>query len=168
MDSIEISVATGPDADLDQLAPLWTAMVDHHRQVAGRDLPVRQSDEAWAMRRQEYLYWLNDGSGLLLTGHTGSGTAGGYAFLRTIASGPTFDFGARRGEVESLVVAPAARGMGIGTALLQASRGELRRLGCAYWSVSVMEANQGAVHLYERAGFRPWLRELAAPLDDLA
>ena len=141
-------------------------MVDHHRKVAGRDLPVRPPDEAWAMRRQEYVHWLNDRSGLLLTGRTGTGTTGGYAFLRTIASGPTFDFGARRGEVESLVVAPAARGMGIGTALLQASRGELRRLGCSYWSVSVMEANHGAVQIYERAGFRPWLRELAAPLDD--
>lgn len=28
-----------------------------------------------------------------------------------------------------------------------------------------MEANEGAVQLYRRAGFRPWLLELAAPLD---
>ena len=62
------------------------------------------------------------------------------------------------------MVAPAARGARIGTALLRAAQDEPRRLGCTYWSVSVMEANDGAVQLYERAGFRPWLRELAAPL----
>jgi GNAT superfamily N-acetyltransferase len=62
-------------------------------------------------------------------------------------------------------VAADARGAGVGTALLEAARAEARRLGCTYWSVSVMEANSGAVQVYERAGFRPWLRELAAPLD---
>jgi GNAT superfamily N-acetyltransferase len=121
------------------------------------------------MRRREYAGWLADGTGLLLTARSGTGEApGGYAFLRTVASGPTFDFGAPRGEVESLVVAAAERGTGIGTALLTAARQELRRLGCTYWSVSVMEANSAAVRVYERAGFRPWLRELAAPLDDPA
>ena len=84
------------------------------------------------MRRREYGKWLSDGSGLVLTGRTDTASPQGYAFLRTVPSGPTFDFGPRRGEVESLVVAPAARGMGIGTALLKAAREELRRLGCAY------------------------------------
>jgi ribosomal protein S18 acetylase RimI-like enzyme len=149
--------------DLEPLAPLWRAMVEHHRQVAGGELPVRDAHEAWSMRRAEYLRWLQDGSGALLVAHGADGP-GGYAFLRTVPSGPTFDLGAPRGEVESLVVAPSARGAGIGTALLRAARDELRRLGCEYWSVSVMEANEGAVRLYERAGFRPWLRELAAPL----
>ena len=30
-----------------------------------------------------------------------------------------------------------------------------------------MAANDGAVQLYQRVGFRPWLLELAAPLDDV-
>jgi ribosomal protein S18 acetylase RimI-like enzyme len=160
-----IDVTTEAATDLEPIAPLWKSMVDHHRQVAGKELPVRDPEDAWSLRRAEYRRWLTDGSGTLLVAYVRDAPApGGYAFLRTMPSGPTFDLGELRGEVESLVVAPSARGAGIGTALLRAAQGELRRLGCTYWSVSVMEANDGAVQLYERAGFRPWLRELAAPL----
>ncbi len=166
MDDTDIEVTAGTADQLDALAPLWTAMVDHHRQLPGHALPVRDSDQAWALRREEYRGWLADGTGRLLVARCGAtATPRGYAFLRTVPDSPTFDFGGRRGEVESLVVAADARGAGIGTALLEAARAEARRLGCAYWSVSVMEANAGAVQVYERAGFRPWLRELAAPVD---
>ena len=161
-----IDIASGSAETVEALAPLWKAMVDHHRQLAGPHLPIRASDEAWAMRRTDYRRWLDDGTGALLLATVGESTLpDGYAFLRTIPSGPTFDLGSRRGEVESLVVAPRARGAGVGTALLQASRAELRRRGCTHWSVSVMEANAGAAALYERVGFLPWLRQLAAPLD---
>ena len=154
----------GTDDDLALIAPLWRAMVEHHRGVAGDDLPVRDADDAWAMRRQEYRTWLDDGSGTLLV--AGSEQPDGYAFCRLVRSGPTFDFGQARGEVESLVVAPHARGGGVGTALLEACRRHLRSRGCTHWTVSVMAANDGAVQLYQRVGFRPWLLELAAPLDD--
>jgi ribosomal protein S18 acetylase RimI-like enzyme len=169
VNTARITVTSEATADLEPLAPLWRSMVDHHRHVTAGDLPIRGAHEAWTLRQEEYRRWLRDGSGTLVRAHheesAGPGSAlGGYAFLRTVRSGPTFDFGDPRGEVESLVVAPAARGAGIGTALLRAARDELLRLGCTYWSVSVMEANEGAVRLYEQAGFRPWLRDLAAPL----
>lgn len=117
---VHFTITTETIEDLESVAPLWKAMVDHHRLLAGHGLPIRDSDEAWTMRRQEYRGWLDDGSGLLLVARfRGSDPPGGYAFLRTMASGPTFDFGfGGRGEVESLVVAPSARGAGIGTALL--------------------------------------------------
>jgi ribosomal protein S18 acetylase RimI-like enzyme len=166
VDDTDIEITAGTPEQLDPLAPLWKAMVDHHRHLDGHDLPVRGPDEAWSLRREEYQGWLADGSGRLLVARSQVAAAPrGYAFLRTVPSTPTFDFGGSRGEVESLVVAPDARGAGIGTALLEAARAELRRLGCTYWSVGVMEANHGAVQVYVRAGFRPWLRELAAPLD---
>ena len=146
------------------LRPLWTAMVEHHRAVADGSVPVRRSGEAWELRRHEYVRWLDDGTGTLLLAHDADDSLVGYAFLRTLGSGPTFDFGEVRGEVESLAVAPGARGRGVGSALIEASRDHLRRAGCRYWTVSVMEANASAVRLYERAGFGPWLRYLAAPL----
>ena len=139
-------------------------MVEHHREVAEGSVPVRGSDDAWEMRRSEYLRWLEDGTGALLLAHDTDGSLAGYAFLRVVGSGPTFDFGDVRGEVESLAVAPGARGRGVGSALIEASREHLRRAGCRFWTVSVMEANTSAVRLYERAGFGPWLRYLAAPL----
>jgi ribosomal protein S18 acetylase RimI-like enzyme len=139
-------------------------MVEHHRQVADGAVPVRRSDDAWEMRRREYLGWLEDGTGSLLVARRDDGGLDGYAFLRVLGSGPTFDFGDVRGEVESLAVVPDARGKGIGSALVEASREHLRAAGCRYWTVSVMEENATAVHVYERAGFSPWLRHLAAPL----
>lgn len=157
----------GTDDDLALIAPLWRAMVEHHRQVAADELPIRDADDAWTMRRREYRTWLDDGSGaLLVAGADGADRPDGYAFCRLLRSGPTFDFGRVRGEVESLVVAPDARGGGVGTALLEECRRHLRSRGCTHWTVSVMAANAGAVQLYRRAGFRPWLLELAAPLDD--
>lgn len=100
----------GTEADLAMVAPLWQAMVDHHRHVAADVLPVRDREDAWAMRRQEYRRWLDDGSGVLLMASTdGVPQPHGYAFCRLVPSGPTFDFGAHRGEVESLVVGAHTR-----------------------------------------------------------
>ena len=160
-ESCEIQV--GGTNDVPLLRTLWTAMVEHHRAVADGSVPVRRSEDAWEMRRREYVRWLEDGTGTLLVARGPDGLDG-YAFLRTVGSGPTFDFGEVRGEVESLAVAPGARGRGVGTVLVEASREHFRCAGCRYWTVSVMEANASAVRLYERAGFGPWLRYLAAPL----
>ena len=169
MSGIDVRLVPGTDDDLGLVAPLWRSMVEHHRQVARDALPIRGADDAWTMRRSEYRAWLDDGSGaLLLARADGPRAPAGYEFCRLVRSGPTFDFGRARGEVESLVVAPDARGRGVGTALLDACRRHLRGRGCTHWTVSVMAANDGAVQLYRRAGFRPWLLELAAPLDDAA
>ncbi|SFA76681.1 Acetyltransferase (GNAT) family protein [Amycolatopsis marina] len=164
---MDIEVAKGDADDVDLLAPLWKAMVEHHRSVAADDWPVREQELSWDLRQREYRKWLEDSTGFLLIARTGNVEAPvGYAFGRLMASGPTFDLGGIRGEVESLVVAADVRSHGVGTALLDACRDELRRRGCGYWSVSVMEANAGAVQLYERLGFRPWIREMLGHLDE--
>ena len=74
--------------------------------------------------------------------------------------GATWDLGERIGEVESLSVAPEARGHGVGSALLEAARERFIAQGLEYWSVAVVEENRGAVALYERAGFGPYYRQL--------
>lgn len=80
-------------------------------------------------------------------------------------AGPTFDLSDIHGEIDSLVTAPDARGQGIGSALLVACRRELERRGARYWSIGVLEANTQAVKLYERLGFRPFVRSMLAPLE---
>ncbi len=163
---MDLEVRAGTEGDIESLAPLWMGMVEHHRDLVGKEWPVRGSADAWAMRREEYRRWLGDGSGVLLVAwRAGVAEPVGYAFCVLIRSGPTFDFGPERGDVESLAVANDARGTGVGTALLEAAREEFRRRGVSYWAISVVEANADAARLYERVGFRPWTRYLLAPID---
>jgi ribosomal protein S18 acetylase RimI-like enzyme len=166
-------VQAGPDR-LDEAGPLFRAMVDHHRELTGRDWPVRDRGEAWRLRRQQYADWLASGQAWLLLAVAAAGPgqpapapsqpAAGYAFVRLAESGPTWDLGPRAGELESLSVAPAARGHGIGGLLIGAARELLRSQGISYWSVSVAGTNTGAVRLYERAGFQPFNLQMLAPL----
>jgi ribosomal protein S18 acetylase RimI-like enzyme len=114
----------------------------------------------------QYRRWLSDGTGFLFVASDGApGAAVGYAFCLLSESGPTFDFGPRRAEVEDLVVAEAARGRGIGTSLLTACKDELRRRGIHYWSIGVVEANDQAIALYERFGFRCLMRSMTGTTD---
>jgi ribosomal protein S18 acetylase RimI-like enzyme len=162
---VDIEITPGGLPDVDVLAPLWMAMVEHHRAVVAGRVPVRPADEAWARRRTEYVSWLEDGSGLLhLARREGAAEVVGYAMCHLVPSGPTFDLGDIRGDVESLAVSPRARGEGVGTALLGAVRAELERRGCRHWSISVAADNTAAVRLYERVGFRPLVHTMQAPL----
>ena len=58
------------------------------------------------------------------------------------------------GHITQICVTPAARGTGIGHALLRQSLTTLRDMGCHAASLTVTAANADAVALYERVGFR--------------
>ncbi len=150
-------------AEVDRVEFLWKAMVAHHRAVVGDSWPVRDEQGAWERRRAEYVDWLSSGEGRMLAAlPTGDpdGAPLGYAVLLPNPVGATWDLGEQVGEIESLSVAPEARGRGVGTALLGAAREHFREQGIEFWSVAVVEANEGAVKLYERAGFGPYYRHL--------
>jgi ribosomal protein S18 acetylase RimI-like enzyme len=160
-----MEVRRGSSDDIASLAPLWMAMVEHHRAVAAEPWPVRDAGDAWERRREEYLSGLAEESGfLLLARASGSADPVGYCYCELVGTGPTFEVGELRGDVGSLAVTPNARGAGVGTALLRECRAELARRGVAYWSIGVVEGNDGALALYERVGFRPWVRTLLAPV----
>lgn len=142
-------------------------MVEHHRRLVGDEWPVLPADEAWKRRRQQYSTWLSEGSGFIVIARAdGSDAPVGYAACRLLPAGPTFDLGELRGDVDSLVTAEAVRGRGVGRSLLNACRDELTRRGARYWSIGVVEANTRAIELYERLGFRPFVRSMLAPIDD--
>lgn len=138
-------------------------MVAHHREVVAGAFPVRDEEGAWQLRRAEYVDWISSGDGTMLAAvPRGEPDAPplGYAVLVPNPVGATWDFGDRVGEVESLAVVPAARGLGVGTALLDAARERFRERGIEWWSIAVVEANEAAGKLYERAGFGPYYRHL--------
>jgi ribosomal protein S18 acetylase RimI-like enzyme len=161
-----ISVSRGTESDVDSLASLWMSMVEHHRGLVGERWPVRPGQHAWELRQAQYRRWLSDGTGLLFVAR-GDGIAFpvGYAFCVLSQSGPTFDLGEMRADVDSLVVSEDARSGGIGTRLLDACRAELRRRDIRYWSIGVVDANEEAIALYERLGFRAFTRSLMATTD---
>lgn len=152
--------------DVDLVEGLWREMLGHHQEVGGQGQPGRDADESWQMRRAQYVKWLTSGEGMifLVPGEGAEGAPLAYACLRVGPSGPTWDLGETVGDLESLSVAAAARGRGIGTELIEHCRDRLTALGAHWWTVSVVAANGRATELYEREGFRPYVSYMLAPL----
>jgi ribosomal protein S18 acetylase RimI-like enzyme len=160
---VEFEIASSGAADIDELKALWLQMLSHHRHLLDGEFPVRRPEQSWEQAQRDYRDWLGNGAGILLIARgKASREPLGYAVCRLIDSGATFDLGAVRGDVDSLVVRDQARGHGIGTALLDAMRTELVDRGVAYWSIGVLAQNSEAARLYDRVGFRPWTQALLA------
>ncbi len=58
------------------------------------------------------------------------------------------------GEVHEIVLLPAARGKGLGSALLKKALEYLRKEGCSEVGLWVGEKNERALRFYEKFGFR--------------
>ncbi len=71
------------------------------------------------------------------------------------------------GYVFGVYTVPAARGRGVGRALLQGIARHLREQGREYVVLSVDTPNEGARAFYERLGFEDASRMLRAPVDRL-
>ena len=61
--------------------------------------------------------------------------------------------GSRRARLHSIVVAPGARGTGLGTRLLGAAERAARAAGCEALALEVRTSNRRAIALYERRGY---------------
>ena len=143
---------------LDELRPLWLELHHHHAAVS-RVQPFVDDETSWAVRRRSYVETF-DGGGFALIAEDDEGLAG-YAMVR-IHEGPddSWALGDRYGEVWTLVVDEAARGAGIGSALLDAVDEALAAQGISGLVIGVMEGNDDARRLYERRGLVPGWRQL--------
>jgi ribosomal protein S18 acetylase RimI-like enzyme len=144
----------GPER-VEDLRTLWLALHHHERTVAP-DIPLVADDElSWQRRRALYLRWLKPEEGFLVIARFGHEIVG-YAFVHLDQGfDDTFPLGERYGELYSLSVAPARRGQGIGTELLDFVDAELTSRGITDLAVAVMVGNTDAQRLYERRGLRP-------------
>lgn len=91
----------------------------------------------------------------------------GFAMCRLLPEGPTFALGPVRAEIDSLVVDRDGRGLGVGTALLEAVRAQLTARGIRCCSIGVLAQNRDAARLYERVGFEPWIQNLVTRLPEV-
>jgi ribosomal protein S18 acetylase RimI-like enzyme len=146
---------------LDRLAPLWLELHRHHQAVGGPALePYVDDAHSWAARRAMYAGFLAAPHGsFVLLAERGDALLG-YAMVAISPVGDTWvDDSWRTGpliaEIETLSVAPSARGQGIGTALLDRIDAELAAADVADVVVGAFAANTDALALYERRGFRP-------------
>jgi ribosomal protein S18 acetylase RimI-like enzyme len=143
-------------ADIDQVAPLWKALLDYIAALPDALVPVRPSDDSWELERKEMLEALA-GDAFALVARRG-GTAVGYLFVRVEGPDPVWYTGATHAELAHLSVAEAERGNGVGSALMDAMDAELERRGVEDVEIGVDTGNDMAVRLYERRGYRPDFR----------
>jgi ribosomal protein S18 acetylase RimI-like enzyme len=147
---------------LDAVQPLWLALAAHHGALTPAELPVRAPEVGWRLRRERYRRALEEGAVLLLA--EGPEEALGYAFARP-GSAPEALAIKRPLEVETVAVLPAARGRGIGTALMDAVDAWARERGIEHLTLAVRTNNDGARRLYERRGFRSVYETMYATLE---
>jgi len=147
---------------LDRLRPLWLVLHHHHQAVGGPALgPYVDDETSWSARRALYAGFLERGGFAVLAERDGDLV--GYAMVAVTPVAETlmpdtWRTGDRIGEVETLCIDPAARGEGIGTALLDRVDEELAAEGVDDVLIGAIVTNADAIRLYERRGFRPaWL-----------
>ncbi len=154
--------------DVDLVEGLWKEMLAHHHEVGEDDQPGRGADESWRMRRAQYVKWLESGEGMifLVPGEGAEQAPLAYACLRVGSSGPTWDLGETVGDLESLSVAAAARGTGIGTELIEHCRERLTQLGSALVDRLRRRRQRAGRRAVRTRGLSP-LRELHAGPDPI-
>lgn len=143
-------------ADLDRLVECWTALVDHGR-THGLHL---LSDPNQLVARQTLAAAVADDR-VLVARH--ADRVVGFCSLALETGG--FQRDVTRGLVENLYVEPAARGAGLGSALLAAGEARLADLGADAVVVETLVADVDVQAFYRDRGYEPHRVALEKPLD---
>ncbi len=142
-------VRAGPER-IPELEPLWLALAAHHGAIAPEMGELRVPGDSWPRRRELYERVLREPGSFLLIAER-DGRAAGYALVTR--SRPSFTWRIERAAtVETLSVAPEHRGAGIGGALLERVREELRAEGITHWGLTAVATNEAALRFYRRHG----------------
>lgn len=129
---------------LGRVEPLWLQLRRHHASLAPQwaaELLAKSFDE----RRDALI--VKAGAGLLVLLATVPGRDLGYCVSTVTAGG--------QGEVDSLFVVPAHRGLGIGHALMSRTMEWFGEQSARPIVVDLMGGNEAAQRFYVRHGFHP-------------
>ena len=140
-------------ANIDEVEPLWKALLDHIAALPEALVPVRPSDQSWKLEREVMLEALK-GDAFALVARRGD-EAVGYLFVRVEGPDPVWYTGDAHAELAHLSVAEGERDNGVGSALMDAMDAELERRGVEDVEIGVDTGNDMAVRLYEGRGYRP-------------
>ncbi len=157
----EIAVVALGEDRFGELELLWRELYEHHTALVphldDRQLPFERS---WERRSRMDREWLRAEPGSFVLVAKDGEQVVGYALVR-VRSGEGFAASWRTGhplgELTTLVVLPAARGRGVGSALLDAVDERLRALGVEDLAIGVITTNVEAMRLYERRGAVPYI-----------
>lgn len=135
---MRLTVGQAGPHDVDRIAPLFDQYRQFYRQPADAALARAFIQERLSLRESVLFLAANE-----------SGTSLGFTQLY-----PSFtSVGARRIWIlNDLFVVPSARGMGVGSALLEAARGHAQATGAARLDLSTAHDNP-ARRLYESHGY---------------
>ena len=150
---------------LDALAPLWIAMQEQHEAVAPPALtaevaPFRDRADSWRRRRASYASWFAADSAVLHVAEADDGDLAGYAMVRLSGGWSQLATPEAMAELESLSVAAAHRGRGLGSLLMSAVHSDLRERGVEVMTLAVFAGNDAAARLYARHGMQPVLTHM--------
>lgn len=148
------------------LLPLWQLAHQWHVGRHGGFFAPLSDERALAVVRRELTTLLADPQQRLLVAVAPDGPALlGYAQARVRRTPDVAEVVATtRVELVQLVVAPAARRRGVGTALLDGVRAWGGERGATELVLTVWEGNRGAMRFYARHGLVSVHRVLATPL----
>jgi ribosomal protein S18 acetylase RimI-like enzyme len=128
------------DADLEAVRTLFRAYADA--------LPIDLAYQDFATELADLPGKYAAPAGALLLARAADGTALGCVGLRPMAADGCC-------EMKRLYVAPAARGLGLGRALMDAVMAEATRLGYRSLRLDTLRTMAEAIAMYRRAGFTP-------------
>jgi ribosomal protein S18 acetylase RimI-like enzyme len=156
---VDVAIHRAGAEALDRLRPLWLELHHHHQVVGGPRLgPYVSDDASWAARRELYAEFFAAGGFAVLAEREDELVGYAMVAIKTSAEtelDDTWVSGRRVAEIETLSVLPAARGAGVGGALLDRVDAELAAAGIDDVLIAAFVTNLDAIRLYERRGFRP-------------
>lgn len=143
--------------EIDLVKELWEALQEHHARVtpmlAGY-APEREVADSWRRRRAKYERWLAQPDTFVLLAER-DGAPIGYAFVTVGPGHASWASGDRIAELETLSVAPGARGAGVGTLLIDEVARRLDAIGVGAIAVTTTTTNIDSHRFYQARGLRP-------------